>query len=420
MKYKESRDYFYVPKDQVKIKSDQIKFVGNDAQFPKSIFSKSIVDRFTEEKHQSKFSAETKLIDVTDSDLDFINKNFATSALRKEDITIFKWKLAHNSIDRDNERFTEDYLKCFVEPFPSESSIIGKSFLKDHDKYDTSILGLVYDATLTNEGGKLWLTTKTYHLNSTDAETIAKMKAGIYRHVSIGFWGGSIEPVKTSNGEVQYWEWKVMSGKRKPEALEQSLVYLGAQPGATSIKGVKFSPDNGEFPVMSQESLTIKGIKDMRLFVESAKLGISKKVEVNPSNPEQVTPAEIEKAFVPVLEEAVEKAVTEITGKLTAKDAELKTATDSLKSIKEKMINRILAGERLSKKLKDDAVSVDARTAELNGKTIEVLHDEMLQAQLETVKLTGKNFDGTLVDTRFEAQLEGGTATEKVFVNTKY
>jgi len=66
-------------------------------------------------------------------------------------------------------------------------------------------------------------------------EIIDNLEAGVYRHVSIGFSASDMRPVKKEiNGPTLYWEY-VEPG----ETREGSLVYLGAQPGATTQKSLK-------------------------------------------------------------------------------------------------------------------------------------------------------------------------------------
>jgi len=67
--------------------------------------------------------------------------------------------------------------------------------------------------------------------NQHNDETIQNIDAGIYRHVSIGFRASDLVAIKGQYDQILYWEY-VAPG----EALEGSLVWLGAQPGATSQK----------------------------------------------------------------------------------------------------------------------------------------------------------------------------------------
>jgi hypothetical protein len=70
--------------------------------------------------------------------------------------------------------------------------------------------------------------------NEGNKDFIANMQAGIYRHVSIGFAASDLVPVKGKYDETLFWEYKGPG-----EATEGSLVWLGAQPGATAQKNYK-------------------------------------------------------------------------------------------------------------------------------------------------------------------------------------
>lgn len=170
---------------------------------------------------------------------------FALKPLSADEVYARKFLMCHSAIDRDNERFPEDLLDHFATTFP------GKSFLFAHDRGEFLPLGLFFDASpevmageqfklLTGEAAQLPDGVSTvkvvwawaYMLKEHRQEIVANIDAGIYRHVSIGFRAADIRPVKKEvNGPTLYWEY-VGPG----EATEGSLVWLGAQPGATVHK----------------------------------------------------------------------------------------------------------------------------------------------------------------------------------------
>lgn len=173
---------------------------------------------------------------------------FALTPLTSEEVYVRKLLLAHNCIDRDNERFPDAMLDQFA------SSITGKSLLIGHSRKETGS-GLFFDAyteemtadqfkTLTGEDPRLPETTSTvkvlwawfYTLKTASSEEWLKwIDGGIVRHCSIGFAAADITAIrKEPNGPAIYWEY-VPPG----EALEGSLVWLGAQPGATAQKNMK-------------------------------------------------------------------------------------------------------------------------------------------------------------------------------------
>lgn len=170
---------------------------------------------------------------------------FAMEELTAEQVFVRKQILAHNGIDRDNERFPENLLDDFAKTLP------GKSVLYFHDKHYLP-LGLYFDAStenmspdkfqeLTGEAIKLPSAVKQakvlwahyYVVKTPEIEsTLANIEGGVYRHWSIGFGASDLVAVKQDvSGPTQYYEY-VAPG----EAREGSLVWLGAQQGATSQK----------------------------------------------------------------------------------------------------------------------------------------------------------------------------------------
>jgi hypothetical protein len=170
--------------------------------------------------------------------------SFALRELTADEVYVRKFLICHSAIDRDNERFPEALLQQFAATFP------GKSFIAVHNRQSLP-LGLFFEATtetipaarfkeLTGEDPRLpeGETTVTvvwawaYMLIKHREEIIDNLEAGVYRHVSIGFSAADCRPVrKEVNGPALYYEY-VSPG----ETRECSLVYLGAQPGATTQK----------------------------------------------------------------------------------------------------------------------------------------------------------------------------------------
>lgn len=176
--------------------------------------------------------------------------NYTLKPLTADDVYVRKYLLAHNGIDRDNERFPEDLLNDFMTTLP------GKSFLKNHDKNSLPIGRFFNAATetfapdffkeLTGEEISLPDTVTAakvlwgwvYMLKSDfNNELITNIDGGIYRHASIGFRATDLVAQKADiNSAVQYWQY-VAPG----EATESSIVWLGAQPGAMAVKKIKES-----------------------------------------------------------------------------------------------------------------------------------------------------------------------------------
>ena len=92
--------------------------------------------------YQKQFDIKAAGVDITPEVLAKINK-FAIKPLTAEEVYVRKFIMAHNAVDRDNERFSEPLLDDFAKTFP------GKSFLIGHDRSALGV-GLFFDS-LTEE-----------------------------------------------------------------------------------------------------------------------------------------------------------------------------------------------------------------------------------------------------------------------------
>ncbi|WP_020675552.1 hypothetical protein [Geopsychrobacter electrodiphilus] len=179
---------------------------------------------------------------------------YALQPLTAEQIFVGKQLLAHNGIDRDNERFPVAVLNDFAQTIP------GKSALYSHEKRAFLPLGLYFAAkvedmsveqfkALTGDDPNLptgETVVKTmwawyYVVKTPDVEHVLQnILGGTYRYWSIGFRAADLAPVKSDiNGPTLYWEYAAPA-----EATEGSLVWLGAQQGATSQKSAGKSPED--------------------------------------------------------------------------------------------------------------------------------------------------------------------------------
>lgn len=205
---------------------------------------------------------------VDDAVLAKINR-FALKELTIEEVFVRKILLAHNGIDRDRERFPEGLLDDFARTLP------GKSVLYFHNKGSFLPLGLFFDTltetmaieqfkTLTGDDPRLpdgltqvkVLWAWYYVVKTPDIEsTLANIEGGVYRHWSLGFGAADLIPIrKDVNGPVAYWEYMAPG-----EAYEGSLVWLGAQQGATSQKsaGKDKEPDHNQEGEKSMKKILV-------------------------------------------------------------------------------------------------------------------------------------------------------------------
>lgn len=176
--------------------------------------------------------------------------------------------VAHNAIDRDKECFDEALLADFARTLPGKGLFIKHPSGWDGDSgpgkgrwFASSLerMSLEEARKLLREPTLQWppgvetavlMQADVYMVRTAgNADLQDEIDAGIVGDVSIGFSAKDYERVVDANGvELNVWR---LTGPG--EALEASLVWLGAQPGARAIKGAKQSPENDD--VNTQEQL---------------------------------------------------------------------------------------------------------------------------------------------------------------------
>jgi hypothetical protein len=193
----------------------------------------------------------------TEAQLAEINK-FTRRQFTADEMYIGQLRLAHNAIDRDNERFSEEILADF------SKTAIRKTMLFDHEKYRSkdNAVGKFFDveieemsieeaSRILNEELKLpdgkdkvMIIAPWYYIpvKGVSEEVLVKIDAGIYDFASIGFSAENCVPVFDKEGNVLFYEYR-----GKGETREGSLVYLGAQQGMAvkshaDKSAVSFSP----------------------------------------------------------------------------------------------------------------------------------------------------------------------------------
>jgi hypothetical protein len=342
---------------------------------------------------------------VSAEQLALINK-FALAPLAAEQVYVRAIHLCHNAIDLDRERFSEALLTDFL------ASHAGKSFICSH-KTDTLGFGILFDgeilkmppaeasALLGEELNfpagvkeaqllKLWfyiplavpVNGKQVEMNQ---ELVANIEAGVYRHVSIGFSASGCAPVvDEKSGETLYWEWKAPGLLR-----EASMVYLGAQPGATTAAksaGVEACPRAGGEP---EATITGKsaGVDDMarpRAGGESEnktsleKKTMSDKIKALLGLGADADHAAVEKgvgekltrlAYLESIVAPLEKAFGEAEPSAGQVMTMVLEAADG-RTYKSMLVDESLKLERVSKRLADDEKSIAARKGMLIGRPV--------------------------------------------------
>ncbi len=293
-------------------------------------------------------------------------RKYTLEELSAESLYARKMLLAHNAIDRDNERFSEKLLEDFARTLP------GKGLLMGHEHGYPGV-GTFFDAAveemdiktareMTGEDLKLpegvgqfkALMAWFYTARTPGKESLlADIDAGIARHVSIGFKAANL--VKVSNeqsGEVLYWEYKAPG-----EAREGSLVWLGAQNGATITKSVE---DDG-VDIDKDGKNGKKEKKAMKTLLKKLGLGedATEDQALSILNEKLVRLKSLEEVVAPLGENA-SKAVVE----------ELIRNSEDGKTYRKNLVSRQVKCERLLGRVGDKDDDAKAREGELMKRSV--------------------------------------------------
>ncbi len=328
--------------------------------------------------------------EVLDDQLTLISK-YTLEEIKAEDLYVRKVRLAHNAIDRDNERFSEELLKAFMETLPGKSFLIGHAWGPPGEgiffKAELEEMSLEEARSSTGEDIKLpegvtkvvFLLGWFYTTRTPDKEALLKdIDAGIARHVSIGFNASSrVKEVNEESGETLYWEYKAPG-----EALEGSLVWLGAQPGATITKGAhkegtcRCGHDDRGVDIENEDtkkkdSNTEEDEKPMKNLMKA--LGLPPATEEADAVDAVKRLQEREtrlKTYEPVLAELGDDITVE-----TAKT--LKANAEDGKVYREDLIKKQVKFERLLKRVGDSDEDVKAREKQLAAKTLDEIKGDI-------------------------------------------
>jgi hypothetical protein len=203
--------------------------------------------------HSKIFEAKVDVGEPTDGDLALIN-GFAKRRLTADEVYVASMHLANTAVDRSFERFPVSYLEQF------KDTIVGKSLLIGHD-HRAAPEGLFFKAEVMGEHGaqstepearssqpgahlKAWF----YVVKTKQNEHLrAQVDGGVYRYVSIGFQyedlvcdicGQSLFSRECPHVPGRDYDGKTGTATYagNAEAVEGSIVYLGAQYGAELLK----------------------------------------------------------------------------------------------------------------------------------------------------------------------------------------
>lgn len=196
-----------------------------------------------------------------------------------EDVVAYEYRIAHNLVDRSQERFQIDFLGSLTESLPGKHLIWGHDrqnfgfgvwYSAETRKYTIEEAVKAFGKTELSEAklremlekidkieGIYFLHGKVY---VTKGEFQKKIDYGFFRFVSIGFIGRTAVAVYEKNGKEEnllWYEW-INTSESHGEATETSFVWLGAQQGAGLIKENKDIIHRKSFLSKEAEMLKVK------------------------------------------------------------------------------------------------------------------------------------------------------------------
>lgn len=257
--------------------------------------------------------------------------------------------LAHNAIDRDSEVFDESLLSAFANSLPGKGLFNKHPMSYDGDTgpgigrwYNATVIDMSLDEAraLTHENlqfppgtERAKLLQADYYMVRTDSakDFIANVDGGVVSDVSIGFRASQRTDITDAQGNV------IARRLHAPgEALEGSLVWLGAQPGARTIKHFNPEQQTEEHP-MAMTPDEQKALNDAQA---EAKANAAKVTEFEPKA----------KAY-----DALKAALGD-----DLQDHEIVELVKQSKDIRGKMIDDIIRAKRLKGQIKDnDTAAMD-------------------------------------------------------------
>lgn len=210
----------------------------------------------------------------SDEQLRLIN-GYALETLGADDVYVRTFVVAHNGIDRDREVIDEALLGDFAQTLPGKGLFIRHPGGWDGDSgpgegrwfaAEVQQMSLDEARTLLREPRLQWPPDRTtasllladvYIVRTDDnAALLKKIDGGVVGDVSIGFRSTGRTEINNADGE------RVARRLHSPgEALEASLVWLGAQPGARAQKGANPDDDSEDNAVTPEQ---IKALQDQQ------------------------------------------------------------------------------------------------------------------------------------------------------------
>lgn len=296
-------------------------------------------------------------------------RTYTLADVPAEKLYVRTFALAHNAIDRDNEAFDEGLLADFARTLPGKGLFIkhptgwdgdsgpgkGRWFAARAERMSldearetlrapdlqwppgtqTAVL-LMADAYLVRTNG--------------NADLLEEIDAGVVSDVSIGFRSGSRAAITDDDGRELTSTRLLGPG----EALEGSLVWLGAQPGARAIKG---APRNSD-----PEDTAVEVTKEQYEAAKTAQANAEEKAANLQRELDTARPAADQlKALRTALGDAAH---------LVDKPEQLAEAVKAAGEHRESLVDEIVAAERALGLCGDDDEAVDAAKAIYAGESL--------------------------------------------------
>lgn len=190
-----------------------------------------------------------------------------------DELQIREYVLVHNCIDRDNECFDESLIDDFARTLSGKGVYIkhptswqGDGGPAEGRVFATSTQTMSIEALreLLREPGlqlppdrtkaKAMFARAYYAKTPDNTALLIKQDAGIAGDVSIGFETELREPVPIKDAQGR--ELTARRWVGPGEAMEMSLVWLGAQPGARAVKSAQQKPEPEQTMSLTNEEIT--------------------------------------------------------------------------------------------------------------------------------------------------------------------
>ncbi|MDR3389931.1 MAG: hypothetical protein P4L92_23080 [Rudaea sp.] len=192
-------------------------------------------------------------------------RNYTLADMAADQLYVRSFALGHNCIDRDGEAFDEGLLTNFAASLPGKGAYIKHPTSWQGDggpaegrwfAANLQTMSLADARTFLREPGlmlppdrnavTLLMGDAYFAKTAENAPLLTKIDAGIAGDVSLGFSYDHSETIKDANG-LELQATRLMG---PGEALEGSLVWLGAQPGARAVKSANSTSTQREDSAM--------------------------------------------------------------------------------------------------------------------------------------------------------------------------